>query len=385
MLRVDFATKVRGFFKHLFSAQGIDAVFSYSPENIYEAYSRWGLIKSAMAKCRLLDFLGIIEIIKPQNKDCDIYGSFNRFLKGDKPYFIYVENPTALYHYRLERNRTQLGKRKIDACMRNPNLKALVFMSQACAQTFERVCHPIPTGCIATTIYPYVPNNKHVNEMVIQERCKKEIRLLYIAQGIRFFSKGGKEVVEAYKRAKILHGTDIHLTVVTNLATLNSQYLAELQRLSIETLDFTMNHEQMQHLYAQSTILLHPSSDDSFGLTLLEAMKAGLPIITTRLYALKEMVEEGENGFLTDPHYWFFYPNNRPNPNIWNHRKKTIYAQTLSTKLADFIYDKINILYNDRAFLERLSLNSYKKASSAPFSEAYIISQWNDIFKRMKC
>lgn len=59
-----------------------------------------------------------------------------------------------------------------------------------------------------------------------------------------------------------------------------------------------------------STLLLHPTSDDSNSLTVLEAMKAGLPIISTKLYAIPEMVKDGVNGFLTEPKYAFFDNNN---------------------------------------------------------------------------
>lgn len=383
MVKIDFVTKARGFFRHLFSAKGIDATFSWRQENLYETHNRWSRLKSKVAKSSLLDHLGIIEVIHPKNKSCDIYGSFNRFVQGGKPYFIYVENPTALYHYRLKRNQTILGKRKIENCMNDPHLKALVFMSEACGNTFEKVCHPIPEGCISKVIYPYVPANPYVNEESISLRSQESIRLLYVAQGIRFYSKGALEIVDAYKQLRSLYGVQIQLTMVTNLDQISPSYIEELKREGIILSDFKLTFEQMQQLYAHSSILLHPSSDDSSPLTILEAMKAGLPIVSTRLYAIKEMVQEGVNGFLTDPHYWFFDKEDIPNPAVWNHREESIYAQSLSKEIAQFLFQKIQRLYTDRELLKNMSIASLKRAESAPFSETHIAAQWNDLLSKL--
>lgn len=384
-LNIRFVTRMRGFFRHLFTSPKVEAKFSWTEANLYEVNSKWNEFKSVIGRSRLLDHLGIIEVIRPDSIDCDIYGSFNRFVKGDKPYFIYVENPTALYHYRLKRNQTHLGKRKIKSCINDPHLKALVFMSEACGNTFEKICHKIPEECVSKVIYPYVPTNPYVNEEVITHRTGEVVRLLYVAQGIRFFSKGALEIVDAYKRLKSLYGDQIQLTMVTNIGQIDQNYIEEFKREGIVLSDFNLTFEQMQHLYAHSTILLHPSSDDSSPLTILEAMKAGLPIVSTRLYAIKEMVQEGVNGFLTDPHYWFFDKEDIPNPAVWNHREETIYAQSMSHEVAQFVFEKVQQLYTDREMLKNMSIASLKRAQSAPFSETHIAAQWNDLLSQMSC
>lgn len=114
-------------------------------------------------------------------------------------------------------------------------------------------------------------------------------------------------------------------------------------------------------------------------------MKAGLPIVSTRLYAIKEMVQEGVNGFLTDPHYWFFDKEDIPNPAVWNHREETIYAQSMSHEVAQFVFEKVQKLYTDREMLKNMSIASLKRAQSAPFSETHIAAQWNDLLSQMSC
>jgi glycosyltransferase involved in cell wall biosynthesis len=50
-----------------------------------------------------------------------------------------------------------------------------------------------------------------------------------------------------------------------------------------------------------SDVFVLPSLSEGFPLTVLEAMASGLPIVTTRVRGLPEIVTEGENGFLVEP------------------------------------------------------------------------------------
>ena len=109
MIRIYFATKVRGFFRHLFKHPNIQASFSVNSAKSYETASRFHMIKSRIARSWLCDWLGVIQRINVKGREEDICGSYNRFLLSDKPYFIYVENPTALYHYTLSRKKSILG------------------------------------------------------------------------------------------------------------------------------------------------------------------------------------------------------------------------------------------------------------------------------------
>ena len=122
----------------LFNAKNHGIEFSYASDKVYETNSTFSKIKNIIGRSRLFDFLGIIQQIKGQQTECDMYGSFNRFLNVDKPYFIYVENPTALFHYRLSRNQSYLGHKRLTKLINDKHLKGLVFMSNACASTLKQ-------------------------------------------------------------------------------------------------------------------------------------------------------------------------------------------------------------------------------------------------------
>jgi glycosyltransferase involved in cell wall biosynthesis len=59
--------------------------------------------------------------------------------------------------------------------------------------------------------------------------------------------------------------------------------------------------EQVAEYLAAGDIFVLPSLSEGFGIVFLEAMSAGLPIISTRVGGIPEVVIEGKNGFLAEP------------------------------------------------------------------------------------
>jgi glycosyltransferase involved in cell wall biosynthesis len=51
----------------------------------------------------------------------------------------------------------------------------------------------------------------------------------------------------------------------------------------------------------RSTVLVHPARWEGFGLGVLEAMLAGLPVVASRVSSLPELVADGETGVLVQP------------------------------------------------------------------------------------
>ncbi|MFZ0544889.1 MAG: glycosyltransferase [Candidatus Promineifilaceae bacterium] len=54
-------------------------------------------------------------------------------------------------------------------------------------------------------------------------------------------------------------------------------------------------------LYRMASLFVTASEIETFGLVILEAMAAGLPVVAPRVTCLPELVEDGQNGYLTPP------------------------------------------------------------------------------------
>jgi N-acetyl-alpha-D-glucosaminyl L-malate synthase BshA len=63
---------------------------------------------------------------------------------------------------------------------------------------------------------------------------------------------------------------------------------------------FVGKQEQMEDILAIADLFLLPSEYESFGLAALEAMAAGVPIVTTNAGGLSEINITGETGYMGD-------------------------------------------------------------------------------------
>jgi glycosyltransferase involved in cell wall biosynthesis len=60
-------------------------------------------------------------------------------------------------------------------------------------------------------------------------------------------------------------------------------------------------HSELRDAYHSFDILVAPSRTESFGLAQLEAMSSGVPVVSTRVGAVPEIVEDGVSGILVEP------------------------------------------------------------------------------------
>ena len=382
-MKVYWATKLRGFLRHL-SKNKDDVEFTEDSSRFYETNSAFAEMRYNLFMSPLLDPTGLFKTVTVEGKDCDCYGSYNKFLNADKPYFIYLENPTALYNYALGRIKYKIGREKFEKHLNDPKLRYIVCLSDACRNSFEKVNKPFPKNLKVKTIYPYVPENKRVTPETIKEKSENEyLECLFCVQGKSFVVKGGLEALSAVEKLQN-DGYKINLTVITKTEDLDPYALKKIQaNKRIKLIEFGLSYDELERVYEKTNVLIQPASQESFGLTILESMKSGCAVIASKLYAFPEMVENEFNGFLVEPKFWFFDKNNIPNPEVWNHRKKTIFNTKESETLINTLYEKIKELSEDREKLKKFSLNSLEKARTK-FGEENILSQWKDVWETLE-
>jgi glycosyltransferase involved in cell wall biosynthesis len=117
------------------------------------------------------------------------------------------------------------------------------------------------------------------------------VRLLFV--GGDFRRKGGDMLLAAFG-ARLM--AECELDIVTRDPV-------QLQGLSNVRVHHGLrpNMPELIDLYARADVFIFPTLGDMLPLAIMEAMAAGLPVITTRVGALGEQIDDGVTGFLIEP------------------------------------------------------------------------------------
>ena len=59
--------------------------------------------------------------------------------------------------------------------------------------------------------------------------------------------------------------------------------------------------EELAAAFASADVFVMPSTTETLGFVVLEAMSSGLPVVAARAGGIPDLVEDGENGILYDP------------------------------------------------------------------------------------
>jgi glycosyltransferase involved in cell wall biosynthesis len=110
--------------------------------------------------------------------------------------------------------------------------------------------------------------------------------------------KGNDVLIAAFDRLADTF-PDLHLLIVgMTEAELVGPRPAHSRR---ERIHWAGLQDDVRPFLAASDIYVQPSMREAFGLSILEAMREGLPVVATRVGGIPELVVDGDTGLLVDP------------------------------------------------------------------------------------
>jgi starch synthase len=118
--------------------------------------------------------------------------------------------------------------------------------------------------------------------------CPK--RILFV--GSDFVRKGGQDLLQVFLEC-FKDQAELHL--ITK-ASLNSEHSNVHIHPKVEAYS-----PEWLSLYAAADLFVLPTRQDVFGLVIIEAMAAGLPVIATNINAIPELVINGKTGLVIEP------------------------------------------------------------------------------------
>lgn len=127
----------------------------------------------------------------------------------------------------------------------------------------------------------------------LPERDFRQKRFLFIGEPKSFDRKGGEDLVAAFARVRKTypHAT---LTMVGPSPEMIGTHKG------ITALG-TVDRQALHQVFEDHTCFVFPTRQEPFGLVIAEAMAYGLPVVTTTVDGISELVLDGETGVLIPP------------------------------------------------------------------------------------
>jgi glycosyltransferase involved in cell wall biosynthesis len=120
------------------------------------------------------------------------------------------------------------------------------------------------------------------------DRNHETPRILFV--GGDFIRKGGDLLLDVFRR-RLRNRAELHLVTGADVAEEPGVIVYR---------NVSANSETLCRLYATSDIFVLPTRADCYSLVCMEALAAGLPIVTTRVGGIPDLVKEGETGHVVE-------------------------------------------------------------------------------------
>jgi len=295
-------------------------------------------------------------------KDCDVIHSTRGIMPlNKKPWVTDIESGAAFAGLEWTSLKKPLMKRLIRKYLSSKYCKKILPQSEAAKKSLlENIdCtgfeHKIETLYLAW----------HTTKL--KRKPSKKVRISFI--GRDFYHKGGSDLLEAFKILNKKYPGKLKLKYKGNVP--------ENKRINLPNVEYLENIPDPKKFYdaifGDCDIYVQPTTIDSFGVSILEAMSTGLPIVCTDDFTLPELVEDGHNGFLVkSPVHWYKYL--RRGSKTYDKIIRKPHPETVKE-----LVEKISILVDKPKLRKKMGRNSFKMVESGKFS----IKERNKKLKRI--
>jgi N-acetyl-alpha-D-glucosaminyl L-malate synthase BshA len=106
------------------------------------------------------------------------------------------------------------------------------------------------------------------------------------------------DVFEAFELARKSTSRRMHLVLVGDGPERGTLERKVRKHGAQDCVHFLGRQEAVEEILPRADVFLMPSETESFGLSALEAMACGVPVVCTNVGGLPEIVEHGKEGFL---------------------------------------------------------------------------------------
>jgi len=290
-----------------------------------------------------------------------------------KPFVVDFEHVYALFGY--NKNELKHKKRVFDLLASN-ECKYILPWSNAAEKSMRLFFgeKSLQLESKVVILYPALPSYKSMyknnRDNCSVSRCNK-IKFLFVGKDYR--RKGLIELLEAFS-VLLAKYSNIELFCVTECPSSLRDKYADME--DIHFVKACFNQEDViKKYFLTCDVFVMPTHEDTFGMVIMEALSCGLPVITTKQFACKEMIRDGQNGLFVDSDILFLDMHPIPSDSINGANYNGV-----EKKLVDSLIDKISIIIENPSLLKSIKSNAGKDfLSNGKFS----IRRRNMILKKV--
>lgn len=327
-----------------------DEIIDFPPEDVkYKVnrvktrYHGWFTEKRINWHSKILNFLPIPRMTRTRT-DADIVHSTRGIIQlmQKKPWIIDLEAGPIFTSFNWKAMQNPIVKRIIMTALLSKNCKKILPQSQAARRTFVRA--------IGEKDYEKIKDKVEVLYLALRPCKKKKIKrkdnkvvLSFI--GKSFYGKGGPNLLKAYEILTKKYD-NLELRYKGKIVEGWLEFAKKLPGFKFIE-DYFPRDKLFDEMYLSSDIYVMPTSKDNYGVVLLEAMSAGLPIVSTTSMTVPEIVKEGKNGFLvkTNLSHENYYEKIKEYERI---RKK------IDWDIVHQLVEKLSLLIEDKKLREKM-------------------------------
>lgn len=254
--------------------------------------------------------------------------------------------------------------------LRSSNCKKITCFSESTLQGFREVIGVKMQELLDTKLEVLYPAIDPRRFKLKRKSDNGQFRVLFV--GNHFIDKGGRELHRAVSRLSAKY--DILLDLVTDVPPHHKDELNTYMRRHQEKwvrwhVPGLPRRKLIDELYPSADVFVMCSYMEVFGYVFLEAMASGLPIIGANVYAQREIISDGRNGYLIDVPVSPFEgePPIRTNESAARYRR-TVLNDSDFNGVVDQLVSRLTTLIEDGHLRREMSNESLRMTTEGKFS-----------------
>ena len=289
-----------------------------------------------------------------------------------KPWIIDLECGHIFTSFNWKAIQNPLIRKIIMSALTSKNCKRILPQSEAANKSFIKA--------IGKENYNKIKDKIEILYLALRPYPKKKIdrkdgKIVLSFVGKSFFGKGGPNLLKAYEILTKKYD-NLVLRYKGIMPTKYFEYAKNLSGFEFVGKEHLSREKLFEKMYLSADIYVMPTSKDNYGVVFLEAMSAGLPIVSTTSMTVPEIVQDGRNGLLVKTNLSHENYYDRVGDYIRDTRK-------INKNIVNQLVEKLSILIEDKKLREKMGKEGRKmiEDENSHFNTLYRNKRLREIYE----